>query len=341
MSGPVRAVIVGGGWMGKLHAECLAEIPEALVVGLVEPSSRSAADFTAAFDVPVFDSVAGAARSGADLACICAPSGLHAPLAIEALAVGCHVVVEKPLATTVADGERMIEAARAAGRTLSVILQYRFNRDALLLKRMVERGLLGEILFANVANYIRRDGGYFGTNGGWRGTWELNGGGVLINQTTHGMDLLDWYMGPVTAARASAATRFHPIDVEDTLSAVIDFAGGATGFVQATSAADRDYPLRLEIVGRAGTAVFERARLSTVNVEPRAGDLLTEDELAALPPGPGDASGEPFGRAHRRQYRAVLAALRTGGEPPVPAREALGSLRAITAIYQAAGLLAP
>jgi predicted dehydrogenase len=337
----MRAVIVGGGWMGKLHAECLTEVTGTTVAGLVEPSPRSVADFTATFDVPVFDSVTQAAGFGADLVCVCTPTGLHAPLAIEALAAGCHVVVEKPLATTVADGERMIQAAQASGRTISVILQYRFNRDALLLKRMVDRGLLGEILFANVVNYIHRDGEYFGANGGWRGTWELNGGGILINQTTHGMDLLDWCMGPITAARASAATRFHPIDVEDTLSAVVDFAVGATGLVQVTSAADRNYPLRLEIVGRDGTAVFERARLSAVTTAPPVGELLSEAELAALPPAPPDAFGEPFGQAHRRQYRAIVAALRAGGQPPVPAKDALGSLRTITAIYHAAGILPP
>jgi UDP-N-acetyl-2-amino-2-deoxyglucuronate dehydrogenase len=240
----MRALIVGGGWMGRLHAECLSEMAGIEVAGLVEPSAESASGFTATFDVPVFSSLRPAVTDlgRVDIACIAAPTGLHAPLAIEALAAGLHVVIEKPVATTVPDAERMIAAARAADRTLSVILQYRFNRDALRLKRAVDADALGDIVFANVVNYISRDVSYFAANGGWRGTWELNGGGILINQSTHGMDLLDWCMGPIVEARAFAGTRFHGVEVEDNLSAAVRFATGATGIVQVTSGADQNYP---------------------------------------------------------------------------------------------------
>ena len=338
--GLLRAVIVGGGWMGRLHAECLAEIPGVAVAGLVEPSAAAAASFTRTLGVPSYRSLdhALADLGGVDLACIAAPTGLHARLAIEAVQAGCHVVVEKPLATTVADGARIIAAARACGRTVSVILQYRFHRDVLMLKRAVDAGLLGEVIFANLVNYIRRDAEYFGVNGGWRATWELNGGGVLINQSTHGVDLLDWCMGPITEARAVAGTRFHHVEVEDHLSAVVSFATGATGVIQVTSAADQDYPLRLEVVGSRGTAVFERAKLTGGTMTGSASDLLSETELALLPPAPPDAFSEPFGLAHRRQFRAIVDALRQGREPPVPASDAIRSLRTIAVIYAAAGI---
>jgi predicted dehydrogenase len=337
----MRALIVGGGWMGRLHAECLSEMAGIEVAGLVEPSAESASGFTATFDVPVFSSLRPAVTDlgRVDIACIAAPTGLHAPLAIEALAAGLHVVIEKPVATTVSDAERMIAAARAADRTLSVILQYRFNRDALRLKRAVDADALGDIVFANVVNYISRDVSYFAANGGWRGTWELNGGGILINQSTHGMDLLDWCMGPIVEARAFAGTRFHGVEVEDNLSAAVRFATGATGIVQVTSGADQNYPLKLEIVGRRGMAVFERARLTALTVPGSGNDLLTDADLAQLPPAPAEAFGEPFGTAHRRQFRAIVDALRHGRQPPVSGADAVGSLRTINTIYAAAGLL--
>ncbi len=342
MSSSLKAVVVGGGWMGQLHAQCLAELPDAEVVGLVEPSPTSAQAFLDRFPVPRFEDVATAvARTGADVACVCTPTGLHAPLAVEALAAGCHVVVEKPVATTLPDARRMLAAAAAADRTISVILQYRFHRDAVLLKRALDAGALGDVVFANVTNYISRDADYFAVNGGWRGTWALNGGGVLINQSTHGMDLLDWYAGSVAAVTAVAETRFHAIEVEDTLSAVLRFDSGATGLVQVTSGAHRNHPLRVEVVGTRGHAVFERSRLSTFDVQDADRPLLSEQELALLPPSPDEAFGEQFGEAHRRQFRAIASALERGEEPPVRAEDAIGSLETVTAVYDAAGLARP
>jgi len=157
---------------------------------------------------------------------------------------------------------------------------------------------------------------------------------VLINQTTHGMDLLHWYLGPVASVSGTAATRRHNVEVEDALDASLVFPSGAMGHVQATSAASVNRPLRLEIIGTEGTAVFERARLT--RWEPsREVELLTTAEKELLPPAPDDVYGEPFGTSHERQYCAVLDALEDGSTPPVPAEEALGSLRTIAQVYAA------
>jgi len=333
---PVRVAVIGAGWMGQVHANCLAASGRAEVAAVVDPSQRSREDFVARFPgaVPYAGVEEMLAGSDASLVTVCAPSGLHAELALPCLREGRHVVVEKPLATTVADGEAMGAAAAAGGATLSVILQYRFTRDALRLKRAVDAGLFGTLLFANVSNLISRDTEYFEASGGWRGTWELNGGGVLINQTTHGMDLLHWCMGPVASVSGTAATRRHRVEVEDTLDASLTFPGGAMGHVQATSAASANRPLRLEIIGTEGAAVFERSRLT--RWEPsRDVELLSAAEKELMPPAPDDVFGEPFGTAHERQYRAVLDALEDGSTPPVPAAEALGSLRTISQVYAA------
>jgi UDP-N-acetyl-2-amino-2-deoxyglucuronate dehydrogenase len=330
--GGVKAAIVGAGWMGRLHAECL-EAAGAEIVGVVDSSPAELERFRARGPLRSFRSIRDLlAGCDASLVAICTPSGLHAEQAIECLEAGRHVVVEKPIATRVADGEAMVEAAKLAGRTLSVVLQYRFNRDALRLKRAVETGLFGDVVFASVENYLHREGSYFGINGGWRGTWRLNGGGVLINQTTHGIDLLHWCLGPISAAAGTALTRLHQIEVEDTLCAVITFPNGTIGHIQATTAAATNSALRLELIGTLGAAVFERSRLTRWELTEDL-DLLTAPELDALPPAPVEVFGEEFGTAHRRQYAAILDALRNGRQPPVSGAEALGSLRTIERIY--------
>jgi UDP-N-acetyl-2-amino-2-deoxyglucuronate dehydrogenase len=330
--GPLKAAIVGAGWMGRLHAECLGAAG-AEIAGVVEPSRAELERFHARTAFRSFRSVRDLLHDcDASLIAICTPSGLHAEQAIECIESGRHVVVEKPIATRVADGVAMVEAAERAGVTLSVVLQYRFNRDALRLRRAVEAGLFGEVVFASVENYLHRDDTYFDTNGGWRGTWRLNGGGVLINQTTHGIDLLDWCLGPISTAAGTALTRRHQIEVEDTLCAVITFPSGTIGHVQATTAGASNSALRLELVGTRGAAVFERSRLT--RWEPAEDlELLTAAELEALPPAPSDAFGEAFGAAHARQYVAIIDALRDGRQPPVSGEEALGSLRTIEQIY--------
>jgi UDP-N-acetyl-2-amino-2-deoxyglucuronate dehydrogenase len=327
------AAIVGAGWMGRLHAECLQAVGVE-VVGVVEASPVELERFREQTRVDAFGSVAELLRGcDAPVIAVCTPSGLHSEHAIACLNAGRHVVVEKPIATSVADGVAMVDAAKRNGVTLSVLLQYRFNRDALRLKRAVDAGLFGEIVFANVENYIHRDEGYFDTNGGWRGTWKLNGGGVLINQTTHGVDLVDWCLGTIESATGVASTRHHQIEVEDTLCATVSFAGGAVGHIQATSAASDNRPLRFELIGTRGAAVFERARLT--RWEPTDDrELLTAEELRTLPPAPTDVFGEQFGAAHHRQYAAIVRALEDGRQPPVAGRDALGSLRTIERIYE-------
>jgi len=331
---PIKVAIVGAGWMGELHAECISASGEAEVVAVVDLSTRSMDAFVTRFGAAVpYDSLTTMLdKSDASVVAICTPSGLHARQSIQSMQAGRHVVVEKPLATRVSEGTAMVRAAHNAGVTLSVIMQYRFNRDALRLKRAVERGLFGDVLFVNVTNHISRDNAYFATNGGWRGTWDLNGGGVLINQTTHGMDLLDWCMGPISSAAGAAATRRQLVEVEDTIDATVTFPNGAMGHVQATTAGHSNNPLRLEIIGTKGSAMFERARLT--RWEPAEDvELLTAEEQTQLPVAPDDVYGEEFGIAHRRQYSAILQALHDGEQPPVSGEEALSSLRTIAAIY--------
>jgi UDP-N-acetyl-2-amino-2-deoxyglucuronate dehydrogenase len=267
-----------------------------------------------------------------DAVILCTPSGLHAAEAVAAAHAGKHVIAEKPMATTLADADRMIRACRNAGVTLSVILQYRFNRDALRLKRAVEAGLFGRPVLGNAFVHWHRTQAYYEESGGWRGTWSLDGGGALMNQSIHAIDLLQWILGPLESVCAYADALAHDIEAEDTASAALRFASGALGVVQGTTSAHRDWPLRIEIQGTEGSAMLEGPRL-TVWQPVREEKLLSARELESLPRSRED---EPLGVAHRLQLEEVFAALREGREPPIPGVEARKAVEIILGIYGAA-----
>jgi UDP-N-acetyl-2-amino-2-deoxyglucuronate dehydrogenase len=268
------------------------------------------------------------ARPDVDAVILCTPSRLHGAAAHARK----HVISEKPMATTLADADRMIRACRNAGVTLSVIFQYRFNRDALRLKRAVEAGLFGRPVLGNAFVHWRRTQAYYEASGGWRGTWSLDGGGVLMNQSIHAIDLLQWILGPLRSVCAYTDTLAHDIETEDTASAALRFANGALGVIQGTTSAHRDWPLRIEIQGTGGSATLEGPRL-TVWQPVREEEALWARELESLP---GPREDDPLSLAHRRQLEEIFAALREGREPPVPGEEARKAVEIILGIYGAA-----
>jgi predicted dehydrogenase len=333
MAEPFGVGIVGAGTIGAVHAKAIAALDDARLVAVAEPREEAgralAAEHGAAWAA---DLDALLARPELDVVVLATPSGMHPEQAVRAAAAGKHVVTEKPMAITLAGADRMIEACRAAGVTLSVIFQNRFSRDALRLKRAVEAGLLGRPVLGNAFVHWHRTQDYYDA-GGWRGTLALDGGGVLMNQSIHTIDLLRWILGPVANLSAFTTTLAHQIEAEDTASATLRFAGGALGVIQGTTAARDDQPVRLEIVGTDGRAVLEGGRLAVWEAE-RAADaaaLLSADERAMTADWQPD---EPFGVAHVRQLRAIFAALRAGTETPVAGAEARHAVELVLAIYR-------
>jgi UDP-N-acetyl-2-amino-2-deoxyglucuronate dehydrogenase len=242
------------------------------------------------------------------------------------------VITEKPMATTLEGADQMIRVCREAGVTLSVIFQYRFNRDALRLKRAVEAGLFGRPVLGNAFVHWHRTQQYYGESGGWRGTWALDGGGALMNQSVHAVDLMQWILGPVESIYGYAATLAHDIEAEDTASAALRFASGALGTIQGTTSAHRDSPLRIEIRGAEGSATLEGSRL-TVWQPSRCVEILSARDLESLPESKGN---EPLGAAHRRQLEEIFAALREGREPPIAGEEARKAVEIVLGIYRSA-----
>mgnify|MGYP000971568264 CR=1 FL=1 len=209
-----------------------------------------------------------AAEEKPDVVHICTPHYLHAPLACLAMKRGCHVLTEKPMAIALADARRMLDTAAATGRTLGVIFQNRYNAGSQLIRRCLDNGDLGEVRAARVLLTWDRSPEYY-SQSDWKGTWDKEGGGVIIDQAIHTLDLMRWFIGrPVTGVQASLANRTHPdIPVEDTAEGRVEFEGGAYGAFYVMNHYCTDEPVRLELACTRGKAVMEgpKARVELNN----------------------------------------------------------------------------
>jgi UDP-N-acetyl-2-amino-2-deoxyglucuronate dehydrogenase len=324
--------IVGAGTIGKVHAAELAGVEDAELVAIANRGEEAGRELAGSHGVEWHPNLGGLlARNDVDVVVLCTPSGIHADGAVAAARAGKHVISEKPMAITLDGVDSMIGGCRDAGVTLSVIFQYRFNRDALRMKRALEVGLFGRPVLCNALVHWHRTQDYYDEKGGWRGTWELDGGGALMNQSVHAVDLLQWLFGPVESVCAYTETLTHDIEAEDLATAALRFESGAMGVVQGTTCNHRDYPLKIELRGTEGSATFEGTRL-TGWYPSRDEEVLSEEELALFP----ESVDEPLGPAHGRQLRDIFAALREGRGPPIPGEEARKAVEIILGIYRAA-----
>ena len=324
--------IIGAGTISKVHARAIDRIKEARLVAVAEPREeagrRLAGEYAARWHANT-EVLIG--NDDVDVVVLCSPSGMHPDHTVAAAKAGKHVITEKPMAVTLEGIDRMTQACREAGVSLSVIFQYRFNREVLRLKRALDAGLFGRPILGNALVHWHRTQEYYEEKGGWRGTWDLDGGGALMNQSVHAIDLLQWLLGPVESLSAYADTLTHDIETEDVASAALRFTSGALGAIQGTTSAHADYPLKVELRGTQGSATFEGSRLTDWHPS-REEEVLSAEELNRFP----DAPDEPFGEAHERQLGAIFAALAEGSEPPIPGEEARKAVEIILGIYRAA-----
>lgn len=327
--------ISGAGTIGRIHAEALRNIDGVTLVAVAEPREDAGEAFVREFGGTLFGSfVEMLAHDPLDLVIVTTPSGLHPDQVVLAAEAGKHVITEKPMAITAEGLDRMIEATERAGVQLAVIFQNRLSADVLRTKRAIEAGVLGTPVLANGAMYWHRTQDYYDANGGWRGTWALDGGGALMNQAIHTVDLLQWLMGGIRSVRAHTATLSHEIETEDTATASFTFRNGALGTITATTSAPKDWPIRIEIVGTAGRITLENNVLTMWDAPMKPEDIaLTDEDLALVD---GWVPDEPFGKGHERQLRMIFEAIAGGRQPYVPGREAREAVDCILAVYEAA-----
>jgi UDP-N-acetyl-2-amino-2-deoxyglucuronate dehydrogenase len=331
--------ILGAGMIARLYrlaVEACADLG-AHLVGVGHPNPARDAAIAAEFGAPRLDPEALLAHPEVDIVCVCTPSGRHAAEAIAAARAGKHVLVEKPMALSLADADAMIAAAEGAGVRLGVALQRRAEPHFQQLQAAVAAGELGELTLGMVSMPYYRAQAYY-DQAAWRGTWAQDGGGVLMNQGIHLIDLLLWLMGDPVEVQARAATLQRAVEVEDTLAATLRFAGGALATVVATTTTEPGFPHRLEVYGTGGGIQVEGEAMIRWHTAAGARHEAEQPRQGA------GAGGDPRGIAptgHMRLLRDFIGAVREGRGPLVGGAEGRRSLAAVLAIYRAAGLPSP
>jgi len=253
----VRYAIIGCGGIAAKHALAIRETPDAELVACCDQVRDSALRFAEANKLHAFDTYEELLASDTvDAVSLCTPSGLHTPQAIQAIEAGKHVLLEKPMSLTLEEADRLIEAADKGGVKVGVISQYRFSPAVAEIRRAIEAGALGRITSGSLQMKYWRSKEYY-ASGAWRGTWALDGGGALMNQGIHGVDIFRYLMGAPKTLTGYARTQIHDIEVEDSAVAIIEFEGGAIGTIEGSTACYPGYPRRVEICGDKGSIVLE------------------------------------------------------------------------------------
>jgi UDP-N-acetyl-2-amino-2-deoxyglucuronate dehydrogenase len=335
----LRFAIVGCGVIAPMHAAALAGTDGAELAVVVDDVAEAAAHRGAEFGVEhTTDLDATLARDDIDAVAVCTPSGLHGAVGARAAGAGKQVLVEKPIDITLEAADRLIATARRAGVTLGVVSQQRWNPGVRQLQQLIRDGRLGRLVLGDAIIKWYRSQAYY-DSGEWRGTWALDGGGCLMNQGVHYVDLLQWLMGPVETVVAHTRTATHErIEVEDVAQALLTFRGGAVGTLQGSTSVYPGLPERIEVAGTAGTAIITKGALTFCQLVDGSADAPAE------PDEPEGGSTDPAAigsRLHLAQYRDYVAAVREGRDPLVSGEEGRKPLEIILAVYESARTGAP
>lgn len=326
--------LVGGGSISDTHARAARSIPGVGITAVYGQNGAKADRLAQLYGGTPFDDFNRfLSHRPMDLVAIGSPSGLHAEHGIAAAKQGLHVIVEKPLDVTTAKGDALIEAADRAGVKLGVFFQDRLKPDVRRMKSLVDQGRLGSPVLASARVKWHRGREYYAASR-WRGTFALDGGGALINQAIHTVDLLLWLFGDVRRVYGRTATRVHAIEAEDTAVAALEFESGALGVLEAATSVYPGYTRRLELTGANGTLVLDHDRLASTDLR---------DGAAADSPLPSTGDQENVTSAtvsdstpHRRVLEDFINAINTDATPACDGREGRRSLALVEAVYESA-----
>lgn len=326
--------IIGCGVIADFHANALFELSgDADLLGVADVNYDAAEKFANRHRIrPYPDVPALLADKAVDVVCICTPSGYHADVVRQAAEAGKHIVVEKPMAITKAQLDDIVACCETNGVMLTSIAQSRFSRSVVRTNNAVDEGLLGRIVTADIYMKYFRSQEYY-DSGSWRGTKRLDGGGALMNQGIHGVDLLLHLAGPVSRVYARAKTLARKIEVEDTLSAVVDFESGAIGVIQATTSVYPGYPRRLEINGEKGSIALEENSIAKWDI------YSGSHEDIVVQPAAFSSASTPTAISldgHTRQIADMIRAVKTGTRPTIDVYEGRKPVDLILAIYRSA-----
>ncbi|MDR3270738.1 MAG: Gfo/Idh/MocA family oxidoreductase [Peptococcaceae bacterium] len=327
-----RMAIIGCGRIARKHAEAITALPEAELTALCDIAPVRLQEFAAQYPIQArayADYHELVHQPDIDLVTIATPSGLHAEIGIAAAQAGKHVLVEKPMAMTLESADRLIAACRQAGVQLGVIHQNRFNKSVQLLRQALEQGRFGRLTHGQATVRWNRDDAYY-EQAPWRGT-KLQDGGVLMNQSIHNIDLLQWMFGPVTSVFGYTAQHLRKIEMEDVGIAVLRFANGALGVIEAAATIyPRNIEETLNVFGENGSVIIGGIAVNRIATW-EFPDAETEQQqiFASQANDPPDV----YGFGHRLLFLDMIQAIRENRSPAIPGEEGRKALEIILAIY--------
>ena len=342
MAEKLRFGIAGCGVIGPVHAEAIASLPDAQLVAVTDIHSERAQTLAEKYGATPYEDLQEMLdREQLDVVIICTPSGMHGEHACQVMRSGRHVIIEKPMEVSLAAIDEMLRVQQETRVKLAVISQHRFDPASQQVHTLVQEKAFGRLVLGNVIVPWWRSQAYY-DSGTWRGTWRLDGGGVLMNQSIHSIDLLQWFMGPVRSVYAYTDTLAHRIETEDVAVAILRFASGALGTIAATTAAYPGVTTRIEIFGDQGSALIENDNLSYLH-------LARDDkgEIGAYGANPKESQKSDQGAAaqnpaalpvtsHALQIADMIRAIREDGTPLVDGYAGRRPVEIVLGIYESA-----
>lgn len=338
---PIGFGIIGVGMIAAYHARAIRAAAAEHNLQLVGVTGRDAGkvrQFAADHEIPFHstDIDAFLAQPGLQVVCITTPSGAHLEPALAAIRAGKHVVIEKPIEITTERADILLAAARDAGVQVSAIFQARYGAGARLVKETVDSGRLGRLSLCSAYVKWHRSAAYYS---GWKGTLKLDGGGAVINQAIHALNLLHWFAGMPTEVFGRTTRAVHQgIEAEDTACASFRFPSGALGVLEATTAAWPGWERRIELCGEFGSIALEDDRIVRWDFrDEQAQDAGIRARFANQQAASGAGAPDQINfEGHRKQIVEMADAIRTGQPLPTPVSEARNTVALVNALYQSA-----
>jgi predicted dehydrogenase len=323
----IRFGIIGCGGIANTHAEALLTIKGAKLIGVCGGTPEEPKEFAAKYGIKSYSSTDELLESDdIDAVCICTPSGLHASIAINAAKHKKNAIIEKPLALTKESAMNIITAFRVNDVTGSVISQLRFSTDIREAREMIRSGKLGNIIMANLVMKYSRSQAYY-DQGNWRGTWKLDGGGALMNQGIHGVDMLLFLLGEVKNAHGYIRTLTHKIEVEDNVAAILIFKSGALGTIIASTSMNPAKNKYIEIHGEKGTIIIEEDRIRNIYIEGE------KEYICDVQAAESATNHLVKAKGHIQQLQDFTDALQEHRAPYVTLEDGMRAVDLITTIY--------
>lgn len=317
-----KFAIVGCGVIADIHANAIREIEEAELIAVCELDESKGQQFADKHGGKLYTQLELMLQNpDIDVVCICTPSGFHAEQSILTARAGKHVLVEKPMAILLEDAHRIIRECKEQGVYLGTILPRRMGPAVQFVKKFIADGGLGKLSLCDAYVKIYRSQQYY-DSAGWRGTWEIDGGGAMMNQGIHTVDLLQWLVGPVQSLYGRASALLRIIEVEDTAVSLLSFQNGAMGVLEMTTTVYPDLGQRLEIHGEKGSIIIKEDDIELLKVEGVDVEVPSFEPFRVIPDG------------HRIQIRDMALAVQKKRAPIVTGEEGIHALEIILGTYE-------